>query len=97
MMSSDPAPQKRKRRSPKEHDSEDPSQYSTQETQEATQNVDIKSDGDVKSEMEDVKHEQVASAANEVEEKRSRGWFDIVMGDSNELDSSEDEGTKRRR
>ena len=96
-MSSDPAPQKRKRRSPKEHDSEDPSQYSTQDTQEATQSIDIKSDVDAKSEMEDVKPEPVASATNEVEEKKSRGWFDIVMGDSNELDSSEDEGTKRRR
>jgi hypothetical protein len=51
----------------------------------------------VKSEMEDVRQEQVMSAASEGEEKKSRGWFDIVMGDSNEQDSSEDEGTRKRR
>lgn len=60
----------------------------------------IKVEGDVKSEMEDVKQEPSTSTtapAGESEEKKSRGWFDIVMGDSNDHDSSEDEAPKKRR
>jgi len=50
--------------------------------------------------MQDVRPEVSAAAAaavRESEDKKSRGWFDIVMGDSGDHDSSEDEGFKKRR
>jgi hypothetical protein len=84
------APVKRKRRSPPKDKPLSPGSASP----------------DIKSEMEDVKMEQaeVTESVDHVvpaepepvehEEKR-RGWFDIVMGSSNEHDSSEDEDTKK--
>jgi hypothetical protein len=56
--------------------------------------------------MEDVKMEHAEPTESVVHavpaepepvehEERRRGWFDIVMGSSNEHDSSEDEETKK--
>jgi len=53
------------------------------------------SHNDIKAEpMEEVKAEYPPETP--VDDKHRRGWFDIVMG-SNENDSSEDEGYRKRR
>jgi hypothetical protein len=50
---------------------------------------------DVKSEMDDVKVESESMDPSSAEHRK--GWFDIVMGSSNEHDSSEDEGSRKRK
>jgi hypothetical protein len=52
---------------------------------------------EIKSEMEEIKVES-AEPDTSAEDKHRRGWFDIVMGSSNEHDSSEDdEGSRKRK
>src|SRR5579859_417932 len=90
------APPKRKRRSP----AKDPEASSPQEAVASSPNP------NVKSEMEDVKLEHheaneadgsEADHPDQTDDRHRRGWFDIVMGSSNEHDSSEDEVFKKRK
>jgi hypothetical protein len=81
--STEAAPPKRKRRSPQKESF--PESFNTVDES-------VKSEGDVKSETEE--NVKMEDERQEDEKQKSRGWFDIVMGSQ---ESSDDEGTKKRK